>query len=158
MWKVFSTSISLGMHISREHSGGICLPDVDFNFDPNFICGITNVPGEENCDLDHLARKRPRSSNTLEEYCSSDDDPGIDNRSSHQEMEMEYYSSNDDKDEDEDDIEIDSEDHDININDGADSVESNEIIGNQPTVIGLDVLESLIEDYYSEKNKNSNTY
>jgi len=46
MWKVFSTSISLGMHILREHSGGICLPDVDFNFDPDFICAITSVPGE----------------------------------------------------------------------------------------------------------------
>jgi len=153
--RFFSTSISLGMHILREHSGGICLPDVDFNFDPDFICAITNVPGEENCDLDHLAIKRPRSSSILDEDCSFDDDPGIDKRSFQQEMKMEYDSSHEDEDEDEDDIEddieIDSEDHDININDGENSVESNEINGNQPAVIGPDILEKLMEDYYSEK-------
>jgi len=112
--RFFTTSISLGMHISREHGGGICLPDVDFNFDPDFICGFTNVPEEENYDLDHLARKRPRSNNTLEDDCSSDDDPRTENRKSTQEMEMDYDSSNDNEDEDEDanDIEID-----ININD-----------------------------------------
>jgi len=157
--EVFTKSISLGLHISREHGGGMCLPDVVSNVDPNFICGFSNVPEEENCDLDHLARKRPRSRNTLEEDCSSDNEPGTDNRTSYQEMEMDYDSRNDeddeDKDEDANDIEIDSEeddiDIDINMNDGEDSVESEEIIGNQPAVIGLDMLEKLMDDYYAEK-------
>jgi len=39
--EVFTKSISLGLHISREHGGGMCLPDVVSNVDPNFICGFT---------------------------------------------------------------------------------------------------------------------
>jgi len=55
--RIFTNSIRLGVNISKEHSGGICLLDVDFNFDLDFICGFRNVPGEENCDLDYLANK-----------------------------------------------------------------------------------------------------
>jgi len=55
--RFFTNSLSLGVHISREHISwehgeGICLPDVDFNFDPNFICGVTNVPEENSDKLD----------------------------------------------------------------------------------------------------------
>jgi len=53
----FSNSISLGVHISREHSLGVCLPDVDFNFDLDFICGFRNGLEEENCDLDYVGNK-----------------------------------------------------------------------------------------------------
>jgi len=120
--RFFTKSISLGQHISREHNEGICLPDVGFNFDPDFICGLVYALEEENCDLEHLARKRPRSNESLEEDSSSEDDPGTDNRVSYQETEMEYDSINDDsinEDEDEDDNEDDI-DIDINANDDND--------------------------------------
>jgi len=155
--RLFTSSISLGQHISRqhistEHNEGVCLVDVDFPFDPDVICGLVNALEEEFCDLEHLARKRPRTNESLEEDSSFDEAPWTDIRTSYHETEMEYGSINDDDEEDydEDDIDIDINindnngeadiDIDNNMNHGEDAVE--EIIGNEPAFIGPDMLEN----------------
>jgi len=157
--RYFSKSSSLGQHISREHNEGICLPGFDFSFDPDYICGLTNAPGEENCDLDHPTRKRTRSNEDFEEGSSCDDAPGTDNTSIYEEMELKYASfDDDDEDEDADDINIDinvndnddgiNDIHiDINMNDDEDAIEPED----QAAVIGPDIFQKLMDDYYAQK-------
>jgi len=139
--RIFTNSISLGVHILKEHSGGICLLGIDFNFDLDFICAIRNVPAEQNCDSQYLDHKQQKIGNNLEEDCSFDDehiDPKTDNKIPYEEEEqIEYDSSNG---EEEEELEYDSsngedeDESDINVNGGDNVVELDEIIAEDALV------------------------
>jgi len=157
--RCFPKSKKLQVHISREHEGS-SFPYADFSFDPDFVCGHVNALEEEKCDLEHPVAKWPRNNDYLEEDSVSDDDPGT-------EMELEYeleYQSfdiddneDDEVDEDGNDIDIDinvngnndDDDFDINniVNDGEDAIG----LKDQAAVIGPDVLQKLMDNYYAEK-------